>query len=168
MKNISVNELHEFLENDQVVLIDVREEFEYKAHNIPGAHLIPLASLNKSKLPVSDKPYVIHCKLGGRSAKACMQLLAEDPNLDVSSVDGGIIAWQDAGYKVNKLAKMPVVRQTQVTIGLIIVVGALLGHLYNYNFYLVPVFMGCGLIFAGISGFCGMAKLLARMPWNKD
>ena len=167
MKNITVNELNQLMQSQQVTLIDVREEFEYNAANISGAHLIPLAKINKASLPKTNKPIVIHCKLGGRSAKACMQLLAEDPELDVASLDGGIEAWQAAGFKVNKSAKLPVDRQTQIAIGLIIFLSSLLGFTVHSNFYYIPAFMGLGLIFAGVSGFCGMAKLMAKMPWNR-
>lgn len=167
MQNINVTELHQLMQANKVELIDVREEFEYKAVNIAGAHLIPLATINASKLPKTDKPIVIHCKLGGRSTKACQQLLAEDPSLNLASLDGGITAWESAGLPVNKQSlTIPVERQTQIAIGLIILLGSMLGYTVHQNYFFIPTFMGAGLIFAGISGFCGMAKVIAKMPWN--
>lgn len=168
MKNINVHELQKLWAEDKVLLIDVREKFEYQAVNISGAHLIPLATLDTSKLPKTDKPIVIHCKLGGRSTKACMELLEQDSSLNLASLDGGITAWEAAGYKVNKAGKISINRQTQIVIGLLVFTGVLLGHTVNYNFYAIPAFMGLGLAFAGVSGCCGMAKLIAKMPWNAD
>lgn len=168
MKNINVTELHKLMQDDKIVLVDVREEFEYKSSNITGSYLIPLAMLNVNSLPKSNKPIVIHCKLGGRSAKACQKLLSEDPSLDLASLDGGITAWELAGFPVNKNSNnISIERQTQISIGLLILFGSLLGHIYNYAYFIIPAFMGAGLIFAGLSGCCGMAKLIAKMPWNK-
>ncbi|MFM9848846.1 MAG: DUF2892 domain-containing protein [Hyphomicrobiaceae bacterium] len=58
-------------------------------------------------------------------------------------------------------------RQVMIATGSLVVLGVLLGQLVASEFYAVPAFVGAGLIFAGISGWCGMAKLLALMPWNR-
>jgi DUF2892 family protein len=48
-----------------------------------------------------------------------------------------------------------------------VLLGMLLGFLVSPEFYLLSAFIGAGLLFAGISGWCGMAKLLGLMPWNR-
>ena len=87
--------LKHWLDNNEAVLVDVREPEEYAQANIPGATLVPLDTVTLSRLPAHDeKKLVLHCKAGYRSANACMKLLAEDPSLDVYNLEGGIMAWQ--------------------------------------------------------------------------
>jgi hypothetical protein len=58
-------------------------------------------------------------------------------------------------------------RQVQITVGAVSATGAVLALMVNPWFALVPLAAGCGLLFAGISGFCGLALVLAKMPWNR-
>lgn len=169
MKSITVAELKKQLDADEVLLIDVREPAEHRSGCIEGACLIPLNEISIEKLPSTKRPIVIHCRSGKRSSDACSKLLAADPTLDVASLEGGIIAWSEAGYKVKVFNSniLPLDRQTQIASGLIAFTGTILGTLVNHYFYVIPGFVGVGLIFAGATGWCGMAKILARMPWNK-
>lgn len=58
-------------------------------------------------------------------------------------------------------------RQVQIAAGGLILIGVVLGYAVNSSFFLLSGFVGVGLMFAGISGFCGMARLLDKMPWNQ-
>jgi hypothetical protein len=58
-------------------------------------------------------------------------------------------------------------RQVQITIGAISATGALLALVVDYRFSVIPLFMGCGLLMTGITGYCALAVLMAKMPWNK-
>ena len=58
-------------------------------------------------------------------------------------------------------------RQVQIGAGSLVLIGALLGLTVSPWFFAVPLFVGAGLMFAGITGFCGMALLLQRAPWNQ-
>jgi predicted branched-subunit amino acid permease len=58
-------------------------------------------------------------------------------------------------------------RQVQIAAGSLVVIGVLLGALVHPGFYALSAFVGAGLVFAGVSGFCGMARLLVLMPWNR-
>jgi hypothetical protein len=58
-------------------------------------------------------------------------------------------------------------RQVRIAAGAIVLSGVLLACLVNFNFIWLSGFVGAGLIFAGITDFCGMGLLLAKMPWNK-
>ncbi len=98
MKTITVAELKERLSKDEILLIDVREPEEHQAASIEGACLIPLGELSLERLPATTKPIVIHCRSDKRSSFACALLLATNPTLDLSVLEGGIIAWQQAGY----------------------------------------------------------------------
>lgn len=169
MKLIKPDELKQKLENDEVLLIDVREPFEHKVESIESACLIPLSEISFEKLPSIKRPIIIHCKSGKRSADACNILLKQNPNLDIASLEGGIIAWKSAGFNVKKSNSniIPIDRQTQIAAGSFCFIGTMLAYFVNHSFYIIPGFIGAGLIFAGVSGWCGMAKILARMPWNK-
>ncbi len=153
----------------KVTLIDVREPFEYAESSIEGATLIPLGDITCAKLPTQKGKIVIHCRSGKRSEEACRKLLSENPDLDVFSLEGGILAWKESGEptQTQVCRILPIDRQTQVVAGSLVFFGTVLGVLISPSFYILPGFVGAGLIFAGLSGWCGMAKLLAHMPWNK-
>ncbi len=99
MEAITVTELHTLLtENFQGLLIDVREPHEHATAHIPQARLIPLATLplHLESLPRA-RPILIHCKAGGRSAKA-VQFLLDNGFADVKNVSGGMDAWLEQGW----------------------------------------------------------------------
>lgn len=103
MKKITVEALKQRLDKNEVLLIDVREEDEYKEQYIEHSHLIPLAQVSAETIPSQEKPIVIHCKAGPRSIKACEKLIKEDPSIDVCFLEGGITAWNIAGYPLKHL-----------------------------------------------------------------
>ena len=94
IKTITANVLKQRLENNEVLLIDVREVVEHAAECIEHACLIPLSEFSLDKLPSLDKPIVIHCRSGMRSEEACKILLSQDPSLEVYNLEGGILAWK--------------------------------------------------------------------------
>lgn len=63
----------------------------------------------------------------------------------------------------DKSQPLPLMRQVQIAAGVLILLGVALGYAVNSGF-LLSAFVGAGLAFAGITGFCGMARLLALMP----
>ena len=160
-----------WLDAGDTVLIDVREPFEHAAERIDGAVHIPLGELDAPAIHKqhAGKRVVFHCAGGKRSAKACAKLAAcaDGPTYHLA---GGIEAWKQAGQatvKPQTSGAIPVMRQVQITAGSLVVIGLALGWFVNPAFLLLSAFIGCGLVFAGVSGWCGMAKLLAVMPWNK-
>lgn len=95
MKEISVQELKEKIDNkEDFQLIDVREDFEYEMSNLGGL-LIPLAGvLIESDKIAKDKPVIVHCRSGKRSAIAITQL--EQKGFDnLYNLQGGILAWAE-------------------------------------------------------------------------
>ncbi len=94
MKTITAMELKERLEYNKVELIDVRDASEYHAGHINSAHLIPLSEISIDQLPLTKKPIVLYCHAGKRSLAACKLLLAQNPNLDLFNLEGGILAWR--------------------------------------------------------------------------
>jgi sulfur-carrier protein adenylyltransferase/sulfurtransferase len=93
---ITATELKTMIDRqDKFVLIDVREPFEYEISRIPGSKLIPLGELpaRLSELDSADD-IVLHCKMGGRSAKA-LRILQEAGFRKLNNLQGGITAWSD-------------------------------------------------------------------------
>ena len=167
---VTPNTLKQWMDTQSAVLVDVREPGEYSSAHIDGSLLIPLGKLNKNALPdFSGKKLVIHCQKGGRGRLGCNKLLKEFDGLDVYNLEGGIEAWSAAGLPVITSGRnlLPLNQQVQLTIGLMLIIGSILGALYGRNFYLLTGVIGTGLAVAGITGFCGLARLLAIMPWNK-
>ncbi|MEK6746940.1 MAG: rhodanese-like domain-containing protein [Pseudomonadota bacterium] len=170
LRTVDAKTLKQWLDNGEAVLVDVREPAENKAQNIKGSFLLPLSEVNKSSLPdCSGKKLVMHCRKGGRGGSACEKLLSEDPALEIYNLEGGITAWEETGYPINDSGKffLPLDRQVQITIGIGILAASLLGYFVSPSFFLLTGFFGAGLTFAGLSGTCGMAMLIAKMPWNQ-
>lgn len=170
MKNIDSITLKKWLENGEAILVDVREPSENQANKINGSHLLPLGQVSCDFLPEYEgKKLVIHCHSGKRSQSACAKLLSQNPNLEIYNLEGGIVAWNSSGNETAKSRKffLPLNQQVQLTIGLFVLTGSLLGFFATPTFFFIPAFFGAGLCFAGLSGWCGLATLLAKMPWNK-
>lgn len=170
LRTVDAKTLKQWLEACEAVLVDVREPAEHAAENIQGTTLLPLSGVSKSALPdCANKKLVIHCRKGGRGGSACEKLLEEDPTLDIYNLEGGIEAWRAAGLTVVSSGKafLPLDRQVQLTIGLLLMTGSLLGHFFTPALFLLTGLIGAGLMIAGATGFCGLALLMARMPWNQ-
>jgi rhodanese-related sulfurtransferase len=102
-KTVSADELKQWLDNNEAVVVDVREPGEYEIEHISNSTLIPLGNLSLDKLPNLDgKKLVIHCLLGKRGGMGCQKLIIENPNLDLYNLEGGITAWVNAGYQTIK------------------------------------------------------------------
>jgi len=96
MKEISVQELKEMKDNhEDFQLIDVREDFEYEMSNLGGV-LIPLGGvLIEADKIAKDKPVIVMCRSGRRSAAAIMQLEQQFGFTNLANLQGGILAWAD-------------------------------------------------------------------------
>lgn len=149
------------------VLVDIREADEHARERIPGALHQALSTLN-GPIAAPGGAVIFHCRSGGRTA-ANAQRLGSAATCDAYILEGGIDAWKKAGLQVvqDKSQPLEMMRQVQIVAGSLVVLGALLGTVVNPWFYAVSAFVGAGLIFAGVTGFCGMARLLALAPWNR-
>lgn len=97
---VSVDTVAEIKERDDVVLIDVREQWEYDEKHIPGVNLIPLNTVpqNLDQIP-TDKTVVLTCRSGNRSGQAA-SFLRQQGYDNVHNMEGGILAWEAAGHPV--------------------------------------------------------------------
>ena len=161
---------------DKVTLIDVRTPAEFGEVHVDFAHNIPLDRLDAQAVTslAGAGPVYFVCKSGTRSHKACEKLLAAGLS-DVVSVEGGTAACEAAGVPVVRGRKaMSLERQVRIAAGALVAIGAALAAFAPeapVNWQAIGAglagFVGCGLVFAGITDTCGMAMLIARMPWNQ-
>lgn len=167
MQLVNAKLLKSWLDSEKVTLIDVREPAEFSSTHIAGAKLIPLGKITKSALPKTENKVVIYCQKGMRGQSACSKL--NDSEAQIFNLEGGIVAWQEAGYQTISGDKkvFPLDRQVQLTIGGSVFIGSVLTALVNAQFVWIPMFFGAGLIFAGASGTCALAKVIAKAPWNQ-
>ena len=171
--SIAPHELHRRLSaGEEAELLDVRTPGEFDTAHVPGARLIPLDELDcaafLNRRVFTDPPIYVLCQSGGRARKA-IEKFCNAGFENCVLVEGGTQAWIDAGLPMNrgKSKAIPLMRQVQIAVGFISATGAALALTVNPWFALFPLATGCGLLFAGLTGFCGLALLLAKMPWNR-
>jgi rhodanese-related sulfurtransferase len=153
------------------VLVDVRERDEYARERIGGArhHAVSILDRDHPARP-GDEVLIFHCKSGNRTTQNAPRIANDMPaGIETYILDGGIDAWKKAGLPVtlDRKAPIPTMRQVQIVAGSLVLLGAILGATVASGFYLLSAFVGAGLVFAGVTGFCGMARLLDLMPWNR-
>ena len=146
-------------------LVDIRERDEHAREHIAEALHCPLGDLDARDL--GDGTIIFHCRSGSRTATHASRLAAK--GRDVFVLGGGIDAWRKAGLPTIADRRQPIemMRQVQIAAGSLILAGMILAFAVSPWFLAVPTFVGAGLAFAGLTGFCGMARLLAKAPWNK-
>lgn len=169
MQKIAPTDLQRRLQDDSVVLIDIREPDEYAREHIHGARLVPLSAIDSHDFDTQHgKAAVFTCRSGNRTAMNAARLLAKGFR-ESYVLDGGLDGWKRAGLPVhfNADAPLDLQRQVQIAAGSLAFLGALLAWLVSPWFILLSGFVGTGLMAAGLTGFCGMARLLALMPWNR-
>ncbi len=150
------------------ILVDIREPAEHARESIAGARLAPLSKLVPGQLGNAGTAVIFHCQSGNRTNANIAQLGACAPG-EAYVLAGGLNAWKAAGHATTLDRRQPIEmqRQVQIAAGSLVVIGLLLAVLIDPWFAGLSAFVGCGLMFAGISGWCGMARVLAAMPWNK-
>ncbi|MFZ4747810.1 MAG: rhodanese family protein [Sphingomonas sp.] len=161
--------VEERVRQGHALLIDIREDDEFARRHVPGALSRPLSHFDAVALPEMDGTDVIFTCRSGMRTSAHAARLAAPVGGTANVLEGGLDAWARAGLPVeaNRKAPLEMMRQVQIVAGSLVLAGVLLGWLISPYFFGLAAFVGAGLTFAGISGFCGMAKLLAFLPWNR-
>lgn len=171
LEEISTQELKALLsqDNDEIQLIDVREYPEYAAGHLIGARLMPLGELSGQTETLERKlKTILMCRSGKRSAEA--QNILRNKGMDkVCHLQGGLLAWEQSGETLHKEGKAPwaLERQVRVAAGSLVLLGVVLSWVMHPGFIGISAFVGAGLVFAGVTDWCGMGLLLAKMPWNQ-
>ena len=173
MRTITPNALNSLREkNGTTALLDVRTPSEHAQIHVPGVHLIPLDRLDATELEgvagfSKDTPVFILCHSGGR-AKQAAEKLSRAGYQDCVVVEGGTSAWAANGLPVVRGTSRVIAleRQVRIAAGALVLIGVLLSHFVNPAFIWLSGFVGAGLIFAGVTDWCGMGILISKMPWN--
>jgi rhodanese-related sulfurtransferase len=156
-----------------VEIIDVRTMPEHAAAHAVGARCVPLDRLDPAAILKNrtrpDAPLYLICQSGARASKAA-ELFRRAGFDGCVLVEGGTQAWMDAGLPVvrGRSGVIPLMRQVQIVAGAVSAAGAGLALAVDGRFALVPLLVGGGLLFAGVTGACGLALVLAKMPWNRS
>jgi rhodanese-related sulfurtransferase len=170
LKTISPQRAAELLRSG-AVLVDIREADEHARERIDGARHHALSRIDQAT-PIRDGDDVVifHCRSGARTKGNAARLAAVSPKCETYILEGGLDAWKKAGLPValDRSKPIDIMRQVQIAAGSLVLLGVVLGTLVNPGFYALSGFVGAGLLFAGVSGFCGMARLLGVMPWNRQ
>jgi rhodanese-related sulfurtransferase len=169
---ISPKQLHDRIQTgEKVDLIDVRTPVEFREVHVSFAQNVPLDQLDCAKVTReranAGNPLYVICRSGSRGKQACEKIVAAGCS-DVINVEGGTLAWDQAGLPVVRGKKaISLERQVRIAAGAIVLTGAILSVLVHPYWIALSGFVGAGLMFAGITDTCGMGMILARMPWNQ-
>ncbi|MGE3854298.1 MAG: rhodanese-like domain-containing protein [Planctomycetota bacterium] len=162
-----------WLTDPGTVVVDVRETFEHALDHIHGSHLRPLSTFDPEavRAEFAGKRVVFYCRSGRRSADAGNRYrFCTGGSEPVYHLEGGITAWHAAALPVDRLATRPpmdVMRQTQISMGTFVLLFTALGAFVSPWLLLGTAVVGGGMVYAGASGSCAMANLIALLPWNR-
>ncbi len=170
MKEINVTSLYEKMNEPefetQSIVVDVGVPGEFHAERIPSSINIPLYELEKRSHELEKYTHVyLHCETGGRSQEAT-EKLSELMLDNWVNIHGGIELWRQAELPTIIDGAMSMQRQIMIAAGSLVLIGAALSF-WKVGFIAIPLFVGAGLTFAGITNNCGMAVILRMMPWNR-
>lgn len=173
MREITVQEFKNTLERESLNttfdFINVCTPIEYNEKHIQGVRSVPLNTLHEHLNEFKDKKAIyVHCRSGNRSRQAIEILKDAGITAELMNMNGGLMAWDKAGFQTEALThRMPIMRQVLLTAGLCTAVSIILSLFVHSAFIYVALFVGCGQMFAGLTGWCGLSYLLEKMPWNK-
>jgi len=153
---------------DHHILIDVRTPSEFQAEKIPNSQNIPLDELpSKVNSLENHESLVLVCAGGNRAKKAQEILRAHQQQATV--LERGIRGWKEASLTLDKTdtGMISLERQVRIVAGALVATGSFLALTVHPYWAALSAFVGCGLVFAGVTDTCGMAMLLAKLPYNK-
>jgi rhodanese-related sulfurtransferase len=171
ISTITPQKLAEAAKNGSVEQIDVRTPAEFAAVHVAYARSVPLEKLDPKAIVAERNgrggPLYVICHSGTRGKQACEQFLAAGFP-DAVVVEGGTQACIAAGLPMKHGRQvLPLDRQMRIVMGTLVLIGVALGFLVHPVGFGLSAFVGCGLIFAGITDICPLSMLVARMPWNQ-
>lgn len=150
-------------------VIDVRTGAEFVGEHIPGSRHIPVDQLGAraDEVRAVPVPRLLLCRSGGR-ANLAKKALEKEHVEGLTVIEGGLGAYVAAGgVTVKGKSIISLERQVRIAAGSLVLLGVLLGALAHPGFLILSGCVGAGLIFAGVTDWCGMGMLLAKMPWNR-
>ncbi len=168
---VDTSTVEQWLDDGSAVrLLDVRSAAEFEGVHIPGAYNVPLDTLGEHAEDIQrhvDEPVVLVCRSGMRASQA-EQRLAGAGMENVKVLEGGMMAWERAGGRVNRgTAKWDIERQVRLVAGSI-VLAAIVVSIWVPAARFVAGFIGAGLTFAALSNTCAMGMMLSKLPYNRE
>lgn len=148
-------------------LVDVRGPREFASERIPQSKNIPLGELEKSLESLRGQDdLVLVCASGVRARKA--QEVLHQRGISACVLEGGVKEWGRCGLPLQREAVggLSLERQVRIAAGTLAAIGGFLGAFVNPSWALLSAFVGCGLVFAGVTDTCGLAILLSKLPYN--
>lgn len=150
-------------------VLDVRTPGEFESAHIAGAYNVPLDLLREHRDEIIqhlDEDVVLVCRSGQRAAQA-EETLRNAGLSNVHILDGGIAAWEAAGFVVNRgTQRWDLERQVRLVAGSI-VLSSVLGSIAVPRLKWLAGAVGGGLTVAALSNTCAMGMLLAKLPYNR-
>lgn len=171
LKTIDPRSAAECLRGGEAVLVDVRGAAEHARERIPGAMLVPLSELDRDRLAAQIRAgsrVIFHCQSGART-RANADRLAACADGEALILEGGLGAWKASGLPtlLDRSRPIEIQRQVHLAASTLVLLGVILGATVSPWWAGLAAFVGAGLTFSGVTGWCGMAKLLQLMPWNR-
>jgi rhodanese-related sulfurtransferase len=168
-ETISAAELASELNNSlELRVIDVRSSSEFASGHIPGATNLPMDELEARSGDLRRVASIVFVCQGGVRASMARKLLA-DRGGNLRVLAGGTKSWIDSGLPVvaSVKSRWSLERQVRLIAGTLVVMGAAFAVAGYANWIYLALIVGAGLVFAGLTDFCAMARLLALLPWNR-
>lgn len=170
LEMVSARKARELASHDTVVkFLDVRSPLEFAQVHIQDAMNVPIDLLNArmNELSSSGNRYIVLCRTGNRSPMAADMLMQSGIHA-VKVMQGGILGWQKERFPVVKgEGGISIERQVRLVAGCLVLCGIMMSWFVHQAFVFVPLFVSCGLIFAGLTDNCLMSMLLMKLPYNK-
>lgn len=147
------------------LLVDVREPGEFEGERLPGSVNAPLSDFDaRMKEIPRGAPVVVICRTGRRAEDAARRLEAAGLS-EVLVLAGGLSAC--SGLERGPGSVWAMERQVRMAAGLLVTTGLVLAWAVHPAFALLSAGVGLGLVYSAASDSCGMALVLARLPWNR-
>lgn len=173
MNTITATQAREWLLNGEAILIDVREPDEFKERHIAQAQSVPLSVLQAGNCELhypKNAKIIVQCLKGKRGETGCAILGQQFTDNEFFNIEGGLSAWEAEGLPTVTPAggpKISIFRQVQIIVGALIALMIVLGFAGMSAGFVIAGILGIALAFAGLTGWCGLAMLLQKMPWNR-
>lgn len=153
-------------------LIDVRTPAEFEDVHIPGSYNVPLDTLSEHRRDIGEAisgPAVLVCRSGARARQA-EAVLRQSGMTHLHVLDGGIVAWEMRGRNVRRgtRQKWGLERQVRGLAGTLVLAGVVGGLVIHPLVGLLAAGVGAGLAFSAVTDSCAMARVLSKLPYNRD
>jgi rhodanese-related sulfurtransferase len=154
--------------SDEHILIDVRTPAEFRGEKIPNSVNMPLDQLPKSAGSLAHQENIVLVCASGNRAKKAQEILGEH-NVTAVVLEKGLKGWKECQREteVSTSGVISLERQVRIVAGSLAAAGGFLALFVHPYWAALSAFVGCGLVFAGVTDTCGMAMVLAKLPFNK-